>query len=506
MTEPRSAVGAASIIVFSSAFSGPDSLSGWSNNGIGSAVIETECLKVHTEKQGDHLTSLALSVEKLRGKKVAVSARVKAEDIRRAPEPWNGAKLMLQIDSPAGTDYRSVSELAGTFGWKEAGFSAGIPTDATGVRLFLGIGQASGTVWFDDVEVRITGEEIPHAAAQADPLPPEKLDRRTAVPRLRGVLYGPRGHEADIRKLAEWKANLIRWHFYNHDAHSPDKRFDLTAYNRWLDETMAEVDSVLPLCRKLGIQIVIDLHTPPGGEDSDGMAIFNRTDCQKTFIDAWDRLASHYAGEPAIWGYDLLNEPVEGGVKPGRPGWRSLSEIVARRVRKIDPGHAIIVEPGPHGGWGNLPYFKPLDVPGVVYSVHMYEPLCFTHQGVFDGMPTGVAYPGEIDGTRWDMGSLRRALEPVRQYQKDYNVPIYIGEFSAPRWAPDDSAAAWLRDCISLFEEFGWDWSYHSFREWHAWNVELGPDPGSMEPSPSPTSRQLALQDGFKRNEENSHP
>jgi aryl-phospho-beta-D-glucosidase BglC (GH1 family) len=314
------------------------------------------------------------------------------------------------------------------------------------------------------------------------------------------VLYGPRAHEADLEKLAEWNANLIRWHFYWHDAHSPQKRRDLAVYDAWLQETIAEVDRVLPLCRKLGIRIVIDLHTPPGGGDPGQMTLFSDAVFQRKFVEVWDLLAAHYKDEPAVWGYDLLNEPVEGSVAPGLLDWRALAEKVARRIREIDARHAIIVEPGSAGGWDNLPFFEPLDIPGVIYSVHMYEPLPFTHQGILAGMPSGVTYPGTIDGRYWDKRTLRRELEPVRQYQRDYNVPIYIGEFSAPRWAPNDSAAAWLRDCIELFEEYGWDWSYHSFREWHAWNVELGSDPEDREISPVPTSRQRVLESGFKRN------
>ena len=69
----------------------------------------------------------------------------------------------------------------------------------------------------------------------------------------------------------------------------------------------------------------------------------------------------------------------------------------------------------------------------VVYSPHMYEPGQFTHQGV-ESRPEPVAYPSVIEGKRWDRAALERTLEPVVQFQKKYNVPIFMGEFSAPRW------------------------------------------------------------------------
>jgi hypothetical protein len=170
-------------------------------------------------------------------------------------------------------------------------------------------------------------------------------------------------------------------------------------------------------------------------------------------------------------------------------------------VRAIDPDRAIVVEPGQGGGWDNLDFFEPLDVPGVVYSVHMYEPAAFTHQGVLDGTPIGVIYPGEIAGRRWDRDALRRAVQPVRDYQLDYGVPVYVGEFSAVRWAPGDSAEAYLRDCIDVFEGYGWDWAYHAFREWHGWSVEHGPDRNVTTPGETETPRQALLRRWFALNQ-----
>ena len=47
---------------------------------------------------------------------------------------------------------------------------------------------------------------------------------------------------------------------------------------------------------------------------------------------------------------------------------------------------------------------------------------------------------------------------------------MFVGEFSAIAWAPN--AEGYIRDCISIFEELGWDWTYHAFREFDGWSVE----------------------------------
>ena len=144
-------------------------------------------------------------------------------------------------------------------------------------------------------------------------------------------------------------------------------------------------------------------------------------------------------------------------------------------------------------------------MPNVVYSVHMYIPHGFTHQNVF-GPTTPKVYPGEIDGRVWDKRQLEEALQPAVEFQKTYNVHIYIGEFSAIRWAPGDSACRYLRDVIEIFEGHGWDWSYHAFREWNGWSVEHGPDRNDTQPTAQPTDRQLLLREWFGKNQKPAWP
>jgi hypothetical protein len=88
----------------------------------------------------------------------------------------------------------------------------------------------------------------------------------------------------------------------------------------------------------------------------------------------------------------------------------------------------------------------------------MYKPGEFTHQGVRH--PLGVTYPGTIAGKYWDKAQLEITLQPVVEFQKKYGVHIYIGEISAIRWAPDNSAYRYLKDLIEIFRSHNWDWSY----------------------------------------------
>jgi len=454
----------------------------------------------------------ALPVEQIRGTKVGVECRIRADGVAQPPHNWNGVKCMVHTVSPLGPQWVHSHPLWGTFDWRPVGFVAEIPPDATEAWLVLGLENTHGRAWFDDLRVRVVGHRRRRPATQpsvSEPTAPAvKTGPQAATPglppgvRLRGTMISPQVTEEDLRVLGgQWKANHVRWQLlWGGFPHGPADRADVQEYEAWLESALQHLDRLLPVCRELGIKVCIDLHTPPGGRDPDSVyRMFRQKQFQETFVRVWEKMARRYRDESAVWGYDLVNEPVEGLVPDGLLDWRALAELTARRIRRIDPHHAIIVEPVPWGVPEGLDWLEPLDVPGVVYSAHMYMPFPFTHQGIH-GNPAGVSYPGQIAGRYWDKQALREALRPVIEYQKDYQAPIYIGEFSAIRWAPGKSAYNYLRDVIEIFEEHGWHWAYHAFREWDGWSVEHGPDPKDPKPTTQPTDRQLLLRQWFEKN------
>jgi hypothetical protein len=310
--------------------------------------------------------------------------------------------------------------------------------------------------------------------------------------------------DEDLRVLGqEWKANLIRWQITRNWGRPGTDR-DLAEYDRWIDGKLADLDQALEACRRYGIKVVVDLHSPPGGRYANhDVAMFFEPLYQDHFVAVWERIARRYQGNPAIWGYDLVNEPVQAEVPvPGVADWLGAQVRAAKAIRAIDATTPIIIEACQWDSADGFRELDPVDVPNVIYQVHMYHPGTFTHQGVFAPAPEGgIAYPGVIDGKAYDKEALRRHLQPVRDFQLAYNVHIYVGEFSAIRWAPGDSACRYLRDCIDLFEEYGWDWSYHAYREWDGWSVEHGSDPENHQPTAEPTDRKQLLLGWFARNE-----
>jgi aryl-phospho-beta-D-glucosidase BglC (GH1 family) len=323
-----------------------------------------------------------------------------------------------------------------------------------------------------------------------------------SVTRLRGTMINPLLEEQDFRVLASWNANHIRWQLmWGGFPHSPADKGDIPAYEAWLEKILAHLDSLIPVFRQVGIKILLDLHTPPGGRDkNEKWPLFYNQTFQDAFLTVWEKMANRYKNETQIMGYDLVNEPDDRDLIPGLKSWRDLAIAAIQRIRSIDSLHPIIIEASPVGGAHTLPNFEPVPFDNIIYSFHMYDPGEFVFQNLFSNV-TPIYYPGIIAGKMWNKDQLRVDLQPTLNWQKAHNASIHVGEFSAVRWAPGNSTCNYLNDVIELFEEYGWNWDYHAFREAQVWDVEMIGDKDHPQHSPVPTDRQLLLMEWFKKNE-----
>ena len=452
-----------------------------------------------------------LPAEQLRGAQLQISGRVKAENVETPPQPYNGIKMMLILNGPGGTQWLQYNGIWGTFDWREVFFYANAPEDITEATLFLGLEDTTGTVFFDDIIITVVGKKTDIPTKK----PTTPVYKGHKLPRLRGVMVLPNSFKLDdLSVLAgDWKANHIRWQFaWDGFPNGPADTATVKEYDAWIDKQCAQLDKLLPEFERYGLLVTLDLHTPPGGRIPDdwstAMRVFQEKQFQDAFVATWQKLARKYKDVKTIWSYDILNEPIEPqNMIYGKEilSWRELALKTSKEIRKIDPEKAIVIEPAPGGEPSAMEWFKPFDpseVTNVLYSVHMYLPLSFTHQGVSTYYPYGVVYPGNMDdGKYWDKEQLRKSLQGIRDITTGYGVSMYIGEFSAIRWAPDNSAYRYLKDCIELFEEFGWDWSYHAFREADVWSVEFSNDINDAKKSAKPTDRELLLRSWFEKNE-----
>ena len=372
--------------------------------------------------------------------------------------------------------------------------------------LFLGLQGVSGRVVFDlstlEIDVGdpywpVTNQTL--RCAYRAPLAEATIRRGDFMPR-RGVMSPHRMTEDDFDTLAAWGATLLRFQMTNGPKPRPGEAPPayLARYREWLGGRLDHLDrDVLPLTVGYGMEVVVDLHTPPGGSDENGFLMFREKALADAFVDCWRDVACRFLGRAGIYGYDLCNEPNQRA--PAAFDYWTLQRLAAEAIREIDLETPIVVESNNMDSPLAFSYLCPLDLPNVIYQLHMYEPGDFTHQipkaGRMFSPEMAVSYPAPGK----DRAYLERTLAPVREFERRHGAKIYVGEFSASAWAP--GADRYIRDCIALFEEYGWDWTYHAFREWEGWSVEheavkFGTTPDCFRPS-ADNPRRRALLNGL---------
>lgn len=412
------------------------------------------------------LLTRSIDPRKVAGRAVVLEGWIKADRLGSPKVSYLGPKLMISfaygdhvldnVDQPKKT---------GTYDWTRFEIFCRIPASAKQVSVHVGLQNAPGTIWIDDVTLTL----LPAPKSPSV----EHIGNR-AIPRetqFRGVMSGDDLSEDAFRELREvWGANLMRFQFLRFAGDNTTE----DGYRKIVRHNIARLDSAIPLARKYHIRLLIDMHVAPG----DGHGQFSFTpEKQQLLTDVWQEIAAKYHAEPVIWGYDLLNEPSETNYVysvVGSLDWNRWAEKIARAIRKVDPDKPIIVESASAGNVLGFEYLHPIDVPNVIYSFHFYNPQVYTHQNV-GGKTGAISYPGMVQGKFHDREALEKIMRPAIEFQKQYRVPIYVGEFSAVRWAP--GAEKYLEDCIAIFEKYGWDWTYHAYREWDGWDTEIGTDP-----------------------------
>ncbi|QYR23759.1 cellulase family glycosylhydrolase [Paenibacillus sp. sptzw28] len=284
---------------------------------------------------------------------------------------------------------------------------------------------------------------------------------------------------------------------------------------------LGKMEAALQEAVRQGMYVVIDLHEPPlpdPGLKTNSEAFWNNEANLQVLIDSWKEIAQRF--EPYrdnIWGYDLLNEPYNPQELPeGAVKWPVWAQKIVDAIRVYDTQTSIIYEASPgalpkgfleNQKWQKQPTFTLIKDPKVIYSFHMYGPHNYTHQGlstfnkapVTTDWPDKTVYSGSAENKNW----LIKELQPVIDFQNKYHVPIYVGEFSTIRWAP--GAAEYIRDLVEIFEQHGWSWSYHAYKEWHGWDVEYNDVMTSdanreSAKATEPTDRELILKAYFNRN------
>ncbi len=210
------------------------------------------------------------------------------------------------------------------------------------------------------------------------------------------------------------------------------------------------LDQAIDWATAYGLYVVLVMHGAPGRQSVEhhtGQRGVNRlwTDgnAQRVTEAIWAAAAQHFAGNPAIAAFDLLNEPRALPQEQEDANAQQLHQMhdrLYRAIRAIDPTRVVVVEDG-YSGFDRMPWPADKGWAHVVYSYH--------------------AYPESPDRLRhtlndWEYADCRKR-----------GVPFYLGEFSLAMSPGSFSWPDHLTAAVQEMTETGISWS--------AWNFKIVP-------------------------------
>lgn len=275
--------------------------------------------------------------------------------------------------------------------------------------------------------------------------------------------------QEDYDRLVGWGGNVVRQLFMWSDLEPVEGSYD--------QDFLAAMDSQVALASANGVHLLLDHHQHAYGEGftwgmphwtcdeanyalcEDDPGNYFCAGIQNCFEDFWTSetlrqqyidmmvlLAERYAGEPAVIGFDLMNEPfcmhedLEGCGAVMGGFWTEL----ATAIHAVAPDMLIFWEPNLLELIGVTTRTSGLDFPGGVYAAHYY--LMSVHDGAgYDGDPSEIA---DNIGMRADEAAA-------------YDHAFFLGEFGGPADADNfDQYIDHHMDLLDQYRASGTYWLY----------------------------------------------
>lgn len=195
--------------------------------------------------------------------------------------------------------------------------------------------------------------------------------------------------EESYKELSQMGFNSVRF-YLNYGLFEDDSN----PYN-YNEAGFEWIEQNIEWAKKYGIRLVLNMHYPQGGYQSqgNGQALWTDVENQKRLISLWTEIANRYANESTILGYGLINEPIVAtdNISNSLDKLKSLMQQITDGIRTVDTNHIIFVErllasqnidtnAKDWNIYNNDNNYILIDDDNVVYEFHYYEPYAFTHQ------------------------------------------------------------------------------------------------------------------------------
>jgi endoglucanase len=198
-------------------------------------------------------------------------------------------------------------------------------------------------------------------------------------------------------------------------------------------------DDVIAWCKKQNLYVILDMHGAPGGQTGDNIDdswgypfLFESAESQGLTVNIWRKIAARYRNEPAVIGYDLLNEPIAHYFDASNlnPKLEPLYRKIVAAIREVDKNHLIFL-----GGaqWDtNFKVFGPPFDAKLVYTFHKY----------------------------W-MEVNKGAIQEYLDFRDKYNVPVWMGESG-------ENTDEWISSFRGLLEANNIGWCFWPYKKLEA--------------------------------------
>lgn len=237
-----------------------------------------------------------------------------------------------------------------------------------------------------------------------------------------------------------------------------------TAPGVYKNEGWALVDRHIQWAKQNGLRLILDMHVPPGGYQSNDFKGFgNRADLKKRLEDLWVAIAQRYRNETTIAAYDLINEPHINN-------WFIYAQTLIDKIRAVDPNHLIDVEVSFHPSDKGM--YKLAD-DNILYDVHWYEPWSWAGSHT-----NNTPYTGTLEQFKQLLRNGEGLSEFYDADTDSFTVPFNIGEYGVTFEKYElagVNGVTWLQHANAAFDHFGisrqlFHYNENNFGIYRSWN------------------------------------
>ena len=173
---------------------------------------------------------------------------------------------------------------------------------------------------------------------------------------------------------------------------------------------------------------------------------------QDRAVNLWQAIATRYRDEPAVAGYNLLNEPADESRAVVGPFYRRLTSA----IREIDPTHIHFLDGNTYAT--EFGFFGEPE-PGTVYTLHDYVPA---------GLGRGRGYPGSVDGVFYDRDVVLEEIPRTLRVRPFDRNAAHGGRIRAHLHRACGRGRATLRllaDQLAIYDEYQSGWTLWTYKD-----------------------------------------